>query len=335
MGAAKLAQPELRPASRSRRDGGDRGGPSEHPARPGGHVAEMQRRRVLAATLEVVSSRGAQSVTVASVAGRAGVSRKTFYELFEDREQCLYTAFQDAVLDACAATRQAGSRERSWPAAIRAGLGGLLSFLDAEPGKARLLIVEALSAGERTLEARRRVLAEGIAFVDRGSEQIDAGALPPPPLTAEGVVGAVFSVIYARLSDRDPRPLTELAAPLTALVLQPYLGSAAAREELSRPTAPGRRAAPQATANVFKELPIRLTYRTARVLGSVAASPGASNKQIAIASGIADAGQMSRLLSRLEGAGLVENARSHELRGGPKAWSLTDTGRRVTSVIGN
>src|SRR5271156_3460353 len=64
---------------------------------PREHVSEIQRMRILAAMAEVASERGAGSVTVAHVVGRAGVSRRTFYDLFADREECFLAAFEDAI----------------------------------------------------------------------------------------------------------------------------------------------------------------------------------------------------------------------------------------------
>ncbi len=178
------------------------------------HVAEVQRQRLLAAMAVVAGERGAANASVAHVVSRAGVSRRTFYELFEDREACFLAAFDQAVAQASETvlpayagqarplTRtphrggQAGWRER-----MRAGLAALLQFLDDEPGMARLVVVETLGAGPRALEHRARVLAALIAAVDEGRAEIGRARSPkePPPLTAEGVVGAVFAVLHARI----------------------------------------------------------------------------------------------------------------------------------------
>ena len=55
------------------------------------------------------------------------------------------------------------------------------------------------------------------------------------PLTAEGVVGAAFAIVYSRLSRRDGEPLTGLLGELMAMIVLPYLGPAAARRERTRP----------------------------------------------------------------------------------------------------
>ncbi len=301
----------------------------------------MQRRRLLVATSELVYERGVQTVTIALISDRAGVSRKTFYGIFEDREECLLAVFEGAVWQARDALHSAVVGEESWRVRVRVGLGALLLFLDEEPVAGRLLIVEALGGGERTLNARAGVLAQIIAIVDEGRTQPKA-VRDIPPLTAEGVVGAVFGVIHARMLNRTtlgvpatnaPRML-ELTGALSAMVIQPYLGPAAAKRELERPVpALKPTAAPRLPSDPFKDLPIRLTYRTARVLAAIAAIPGASGKQIARASEITDDGQMSRLLNRLERVGLIENAGPGPARGEANAWTLTNKGHDIQTII--
>jgi AcrR family transcriptional regulator len=302
-------------------------------ARQGEHVIEMQRRRLLTATFELVFERGVQACSIATVCGRAGVSRKTFYDIFGDREGCLLAAFEEAVAQATRTLERAMGREGSWKERIRSDLTGLLAFFDDEPAMGRLLVVEALGAGERPLQARRHVLTQIIGVVDQGRGETKTGR-QPPPLTAEGVVGAVFSVIHARMLERDTRPLVGLAGALVAMIVQPYLGNASAEKELERASIPPRRSTPNLPSDPFKDLPIRLTYRTARVLGSIAAAPGSSSKQIALAAGIADEGQTSRLLTRLQNVELIDNTGGQPSKGEAKAWTLTSRGEGLLQALG-
>ncbi len=308
--------------------------------REGDHVAEMQRRRLLSATVEVAYEHGVQAITVARLCERARLSRRTFYECFKDREQCLLATFEDATGQATRVAGEAVVGARGWRERTRAGLTALLSFFDGEPGIGCLLIVEALGAGHQTLEARRRGIAQIITHIDQGRSEAKAGR-EPPPLTAEGVVGAVFSVIHARMLEHprsgteDSPPLVELTGPLMAMIVQPYLGGAAAQKELERrvPVAT-HPAAPRLPADPFKDLPIRLTYRTARVLASIGSTPGASSKQVADASGIIDPGQVSRLLSRLRRYDLIQDSGVGPAKGQARAWTLTERGQGVLQATG-
>src|SRR5450759_1117607 len=157
---------------------------------PNGHrqVAEIQRARLLAAMVDVVAERGAANVTVARVVARSGVSRRTFYELFDDREDCFLAAFDDAIARIAGEVVPAYEHPGPWRAKIRAALIALLEFLDDDPGMGRLVIVEVLGAGPKTLERRRRVLAQVITIVDEGRRE-GKGSDGPPPLPAEDTLG--------------------------------------------------------------------------------------------------------------------------------------------------
>jgi DNA-binding MarR family transcriptional regulator len=78
---------------------------------------------------------------------------------------------------------------------------------------------------------------------------------------------------------------------------------------------------------------MRLTLRTARVLEAVAELPGVSNRVVAERAGVSDAGQISKLLARLERLCLIVNSGGGHARGEPNAWSLTATGRQVAQSI--
>jgi AcrR family transcriptional regulator len=303
-------------------------------------VAEVQRQRIIAAIVAVAAERGAANVTVAHVVARAGISRRTFYELFVDREACLLAALDGAVAAASAVVLPAYEAGQGWRGRVRGGLAALLRWLDQQPGLGRLLVVEALGAGDRALERRARCMAALIAAVDQGRSEIRRRP-QPPPLTAEGVVGSVFAIVHARILVRDaPRrrgvavvPLVELCSPLMAAIVLPYLGQAAAQRELGKPNPPPLPAPTRPRRDPLDGLRMRLTYRTVRVLMAIAARPGASNRVVAEGSGISDQGQVSKLLARLEGLGLVVNSGKGQPRGAPNAWGLTARGDEVEAAI--
>lgn len=299
---------------------------------PRGQVTEIQRSRMLTAAVQAVEEVGYARMTVAQVIGRAKVSRKTFYDVFIDREDCFLSAFDEAVARARAQVIDAYSLESSWRDGIRSGLARLLDFMDEEPGLARLCVIEALGAGPRVLESRARVLDELAEIVDRGRSEGN-GTREPPEVTAEGVVGAVFAVIHTRLLESGKEPLSTLLAPLMSMIVLPYMGARAASKELARPAPasprPGRPRGRSASRDPLEGLEMRLTYRTVRVLVVIGSRPGASNREIAEGSGIADQGQISKLLTRLRRLDLVENRGEGQAKGAANAWYLTDRGIEV------
>jgi AcrR family transcriptional regulator/DNA-binding MarR family transcriptional regulator len=295
-------------------------------------VSDIQRARILVAMIDVASEQGAGNATVARVVARSGVSRRTFYELFVDREDCFIAALEGAVQQIAAVVTPAYEHPGPWRARIRATLMALLEVLDYESGMARLLIVETLGASPKALARRQNVLAQIIAAVDEGREEIGRGD-GPPPLTAEGVVGAVLSIVHTRMVDKDSPPLVELTNALTSMIVLPYLGPAAARKELEHPAPTSAAKDRRRTGNPLKDLEMRLTYRTVRVLMAIGSHPGVSNKRVADAAGVSDQGQISKLLARLDHLGLIENSGFGQAKGESNSWFLTERGREIEGAI--
>jgi AcrR family transcriptional regulator len=310
-------------------------------------VEEIQRTRIMRAMAEAVIDREASSVTVADVVARAGVSRRTFYEHFVDRDACFLATFDWGITRARAVMAEAYVSQSRWQEGIRAGLSALLVLMDQEPALARLCIVRALGGGTEVLQRRAEALTVLCDFVDRGRlERVTA--TEPPMVTAEGVVGAVMSVIHTRLlaanaSDgvglsasghagepgRADARLIDLLGQLMSLIVLPYLGAAAARRELSRPALLSASASSGVGEIPPEGISMRLTYRTTRVLLAIGERPGANNREVADRAGIVDQGQISRLLRRLEGLGLIANTSDGTTRGAPNAWLLTAKGEQV------
>jgi AcrR family transcriptional regulator len=310
-------------------------------------LADLQRARVLSAMFDVATEWGVGNVTVAHVVERSGVSRRTFYELFEDREDCFLAAFEQALGFASERVLPAYESQEMWPERIRAALSALLSFIDEEPVVGKLLIVESLSGAPRTLEHRRQAIGRITSAIDGGrtlkgipkghAADEEARAAAPAPLTAEGIVGGVLSVIHSRLVEKPREPLVGLLNQLMSMIVLPYLGSTAARRELDRPVPrPESRHKAQAEpllSDPFKDAGMRLTYRTVRVLMAIVEHPGASNRTIGQSAGIDDQGQTSKLLGRLQRIGLVSNTGLGPGQGAPNAWTLTEKGCQIVHTI--
>lgn len=335
---------------------------------PRDRVEEVQRARLLGAMVEVVAADGYQGAAVSRVVARAGISRRTFYELFAGREECFLAALDQGVARIAAQMGEAYAREDTWREGVRVAVATLLACLDVEPELARACVVEALGAGPAVLARRARVLQE-LADALRAGAPTPPGAGEPPLLTAETIVGAGFSVVHTRLLLRDAAappapsrarakevrakspsaarapvtadrevapPLSELLGQLMALIVLPYLGPLAAGEELVRsppelPDRPVSARGGRANGRVLEQLNTRLTYRTVRCLLFVGEHPGASNREIATGTEIADEGQASKLLMRLGGLDLI--TKTSPGPGKPNAWRLTAYGQQVLAAV--
>ncbi len=321
---------------------------SARPARPRAgsprvQVSEMQRARLLAAAVVTVAELGYAGASVAHITARARVSRRTFYDLFANREECLLAVLQGAVEQITSEISAADLAGLGWRERMRGGLLAILSFFDREPVLARVCVVQALQGGPRVLAWREEILAGLAEIVDEGREE-GSRSRECAVLTAEGLVGAAFAIVYARLlTDQRREPLRNLVGELMSLIVLPYLGPASARREQQRSVPPlprvAKRAATERAQSALAEhdplrgLPMRLTYRTARVLRAVAEHPGASNRFVGEQADIYDQGQISKLLGRLERIGLLQNTGNGHTKGEPNAWHLTGLGERVTEQL--
>ena len=188
-------------------------------------VWRSQRGRLLAAMAGAVADKGYAGVAVADVIARAGVSRKTFYEHFDNKEQCFLAAYDAGVELILAAIDEAIRDAAPDPVAIaRAGTSAYLDTLAANSAFARTFLVEVLGAGPEALARRSRVhrrFAEQLETIHRA-----AGGPPGAPLHLfRACVGAIHELVTDHVLRRGAQTLPELVDALVdverALLLGP------------------------------------------------------------------------------------------------------------------
>lgn len=291
-------------------------------------VREVQRMWILSAVAKLAREKGPESLTVREIIARAGVSRRRFYELFESSRDCFEAAYEEALAKATQQVLTASEGRGGWVQRLRSGLLALLSFIDAEPELARLCVLGATTVSPAMIARRREILASAAVFFEEGRDSVPAER-QPPPLTAESLVGGALSVIQARMLEPSSAQMVELLNPLVSVIVLAYKGPAQARRELSRPVPRGEGSTQARDARHSVALDMRLTYRTLRVLAVIAANPGINNRAVGEAAGIANAGQISKMLARLERHGLIRNTGAGQPKGAPNAWTLTPIGMKV------
>jgi AcrR family transcriptional regulator len=191
-------------------------------------VASNQRGRIVAALAVVCAAKGYRAATVKDIITQAGVSRRTFYDLFADKQDCFLLAYElmmERVLSTVEATYAEG--ERPWPERIGSGLRALLELLAAEPVFARLVLVEVLAAGRVALERRDVALQRFEAFFIAGRTLLPAGMRAHEQL-ARAIVGGLTETLYTRVLAGQTAQLPELGPDLLYCVLVPYVGHAQA-----------------------------------------------------------------------------------------------------------
>ncbi len=176
-------------------------------------VARHQRARLHGATIEAVTARGYPAITVSELAALAGVSRRTFYEHYADREACFLASYDAIVSGAARRARESWSGPNGGAVDVERAFATLAGEIAREPKAARLAIVEILAAGqagreraERTRTAFERALARSL----RG--QPDGAPLPPD--VVRGIAGGLWLVVRRRLLEGRPQALAEQAGEL-------------------------------------------------------------------------------------------------------------------------
>lgn len=190
-----------------------------------------QRERLLEAMAEAVAERGYAAAAVADVIERAGVSRKTFYELFPNKERCFLASYDRGVamvLEAIAAA----VRDASNPyAAAAAGAQAYLDTLAANPALARAFFVEVLAAGPAALARRDAVLerfADQLAGIYADAQDALGDVLPtaPPRYVFRASVGAVNELVTRELMVGDgPAQLPAMADQLLDVLMRLLVGA--------------------------------------------------------------------------------------------------------------
>lgn len=176
-------------------------------------IAAHQRTRIQGALVEAVARHGYERLTVRSVIGLAGVSRRSFYEHFENRHDCFVKTAAALARSELAAARKAGLAGAG-PAGARvhAGFASLAAWCEQRPDAARLVLTETLAAGD----AGAAVLVEALAAAERelAAALGPARAVPTPILRA--VVGAAHGLLVAGVEQGSPADPDELTAIVLA-----------------------------------------------------------------------------------------------------------------------
>ncbi len=214
--------------------GGEGQFPSGIRSLPSDLVSAVQRERLLAAMLRATAELGYREVSVQDVLERAGVSRPTFYEHFENKEDAFLAALDTGGarlrqrLEAAASVDAASWRER-----LRLALEELLRFVREEPDAAMTLIVDARGSSPTALRRRDELLER---FAECLDTQVRAG-LPEPEapstISAPGIVGGIESLLYSRLFRGDGEDIESLLPSLMYFAVLPYEGHEVASEEMN------------------------------------------------------------------------------------------------------
>jgi AcrR family transcriptional regulator len=196
-------------------------------------VARSQRDRLLDAAVRVVAAKGYGAMTIGDLTALAGVSRTTFYELFEDKEACFLAAYDNAVEALVRRVVAAYESPGDWPERAAAGLAALLDALAAEPALARLSLVDIGNAGPVAQRRYRAAIQRLTPLFEEGRDYAPGGR-GLPANTSRMAIGGVTGLISDELLAGRAEQLPGLLSDVLFATLVPYIGPDAAAREVDR-----------------------------------------------------------------------------------------------------
>jgi AcrR family transcriptional regulator len=197
-------------------------------------TSASQRARMLDAVTRAVADKGYSRVTVGDVVSEAGVSRRTFYEQFKDKEDCFLAAYAtgtEALIEDMVEASLAVGPEADWREVLQVAIDSYVGGLAADPEFARTFLVDVLGAGPAAVELRVQVyeqfVQQYVILARRAArEQPEIGEVPEVYLRA--LVGGIGELVQQHLLTKDAKTLPELAPILVQLVTAVIQGAAAA-----------------------------------------------------------------------------------------------------------
>lgn len=194
-------------------------------------AAADQRRRILAATAELIAEQGYQETTMEEIVRRAKVGYATFYKHYADREAA-FLALLDAAFDrTIGRVEDAYQREEGpWADRVGAALGVLFADVAEHPAVARVCLVEAVAAGSEAA-AKHEAALKRLAPLLRPGRELNPRRAELPESLEETLAGGVVWVLGQRLIAGEAAKLRELFPETLEFVLRPYVGEEEAARE--------------------------------------------------------------------------------------------------------
>jgi AcrR family transcriptional regulator len=191
-------------------------------------LVAYQRDRILDAAVGVFAKRGYQQTTVENIVAAAKGSVGGFYQHFENREDCFLSVFDLVVAQARERVGSASAGAEGWAAQAYMGLATMLELTVSEPMAARIVLIEAQTAGREATARYRSLCDEAAAWLEGGREHYGAAATLPGTFEQAAVSGTAY-FLHQRLLAGEPDEPADLLAETSQIVLGPIVGAAGLR----------------------------------------------------------------------------------------------------------
>jgi len=196
-------------------------------------VARSQRERLLAAVVRVSAEKGYEATSVADILDEAGVGRESFYELFEDKQDCMLAAHA-ILVDDLEATVMVAYEEPGlpWVDRVRNAVEAMLDWFAGDPAAAKVTVVELAAIGAVSRVRFQEDFRRFTKLMDGGLDNSEPA--PDLPQATSLAIGAALARVYEEVVRGRTTELPRLLPELTYELLVPFLGEAVAREEEQR-----------------------------------------------------------------------------------------------------
>lgn len=177
--------------------------------------------RLLQGMAHAVAAKGYAETTIADIVREAAVSRRTFYEHFSTKTECLIALYETASRLALQAVSEAFDPVQPWHAQVEQAMTAYFDYLAQDPVLLRTLFVEILGLGMPGLVVRRRVNDEIANFIQVAINSGGSTEGPAVHLTSEmamTVVGGINELVLQAIEQDRAGDLRELVVPATRLV---------------------------------------------------------------------------------------------------------------------
>jgi AcrR family transcriptional regulator len=195
-------------------------------------VVRSQRERLLAAVVRVTADKGYEGTSVADILDEAGVGRESFYELFDDKRDCILVAHAILVDHLEASVKAAYDEPGPWVERVRKSIAAMLEWFAADPAAARVTVVELAAIGAVSRERFQEDFRRFIKLLEDGRDETEPG--PDRPHAPELAIGAGFARVYEEVVRGRAAELPRLLPELTYEMLVPFVGEEAAKTEQRR-----------------------------------------------------------------------------------------------------
>ncbi len=192
-------------------------------------VAHSQRERLLSGLASAVAEHGYNATTITQITESASVSRRSFYQNFESKEECFLATYEALDNYVGAQFAEAEAAHDEWPHKVGAAINSLITLFASRPKFARVYLVEAPAVGKASAPLRDRSVERFVALLEPGRAYAGPDHEPAPGIE-EALVGGIITQLGRQLVADDGRPLGDLTAAVIEFALAPYLGREAARD---------------------------------------------------------------------------------------------------------